>query len=305
MTMVCLPTSELLDAVRAPEGLDTQVWDGTGTPARAEEVRVVVAPYMSAPSFVDGLAATPAVELLQLQSAGYDGLVERLPAGVALANAAGVHDAATAELAVGLAIASLRGVPDMLRDQDAHRWPAKTFRPSLADRRVLLLGYGSVGAAIARRLAPFEVSLTAVAGGPRPGDGVVEHVHGVAELPRLLPDQEVVVVAVPLTERTRGLVDESFLRALPDGALLVNVARGPVVDTAAVLAQSGRLRFALDVTDPEPLPPDHPLWDLPDTIITPHVGGVASSMQPRIVRLVERQLTAYVRGEPWLNVVHP
>ena len=305
MAVACLPTRELLDAVCAPEGLHTQVWDGTGSPSRAEEVRVVVAPYMSAPSFVDALAATPGVELLQLQSAGYEGLVERLPPGVSLANAAGVHDAATAELAVGLAIGSLRGMADMLRAQDAHRWPAKIFRPSLADRRVLLLGYGSVGVAIARRLAPFEVSLTAVASRPRPGDDLVERVHGVEDLPRLLPDQEVVVVAVPLTGSTHGLVDEPFLRALPDGALLVNVARGPVVDTAAVLAQSGRLRFALDVTDPEPLPPDHPLWDVPDTIITPHVGGVASSMHPRIVRLVERQLTAYARGEPWLNVVHP
>ncbi len=304
MTVATLPSRALLDAVHPPEGVETVLWDGTASPERAEEVRVVVAPYMDSSRIAGALEATPRVELLQLQSAGFEGLVDLVPGGVAVANAAGVHDAATAELAVGLALASLRGLADLLAAQRRREWLPKEFRPSLADRRVLLLGYGSIGQAVARRLAPFEVGLTAVASRARPGDALVGGVHGVEELPELLPHHEVVVVIVPLSEATRGLVGESFLAAMPDGALLVNVARGGIVDTAALLAHAGRIHLALDVTDPEPLPPDHPLWSAPNTIITPHVGGVATAMHPRIVRLVERQLAAYARGGDWLNVVH-
>ncbi len=303
MTVLTLPSRELLDAVRTVDGVDAVLWDGSGVPERADEVRVVVAPYMNGARILDGLPHVPGVELVQLQSAGYEGVLDVLPDGVALANAAGVHDAATAELAVGLALASQRGLPDLLDAQSRHDWLPKTFRPSLADRRVLVVGYGSIGRAVAARMAPFEVELTAVASRARPGDGLVEQVHGVDDLSDLLPHQDVVVLVVPLTVATAGLVDAGFLAAMPDDALLVNVARGGIVDTDALLAEAGRLRFALDVTDPEPLPQEHPLWDAPGTIVTPHVGGVASAMHPRIVRLVERQVAAYAAGEPWLNVV--
>ena len=136
-------------------------------------------------------------------------------------------------------------------------------RPSLAGSRVLIVGYGSVGRAIARRFDAFEVTLTAVASRARAGDDLVDAVHGIDELPELLPDQDVVVVIVPLNDSTHRLVDEAFLEAMPDGSLLVNVARGPVADTDALVRHAGRLRIALDVTDPEPLPDGHPLWSAP------------------------------------------
>jgi phosphoglycerate dehydrogenase-like enzyme len=221
-----------------------------------------------------------------------------VPDGVTLCNARGVHDASTAELAVGLAVAAQRDFPAFVRAQDERRWD-KHDRPSLADRAVMILGYGSIGEALERRLDGFEVELIRVASRARDG------VHSVDQLPELLPRTDVVIVVVPLTDVTRGLVDADFLARLPDGALIVNVARGPVIDTAALLAelQSGRLRAALDVTDPEPLPPEHPLWQAPGAFITPHVGGATSAMRPRIRALVADQLRRYAAGEPMRNVV--
>jgi phosphoglycerate dehydrogenase-like enzyme len=130
-------------------------------------------------------------------------------------------------------------------------------------------------------------------------------VHGVSELPELLPAAEVVIVCVPLNDKTEGLVDEGFLGAMPDGALLVNVARGKVADTAAMTrhAKQGRLRFALDVTDPEPLPDSHALLNLPNVLVTPHIGGASSSMEPRMARLVHAQLTRLRQGQDATNVV--
>jgi phosphoglycerate dehydrogenase-like enzyme len=170
---------------------------------------------------------------------------------------------------------------------------------------VLVLGYGNIGRAVARRFLPFEVSVTAVASRPRAGDELVDTVHGIHELPDLAARADVLVVIVPLTDATRGLVDAGLLARLPDGALVVNVARGPVVDTDALLAEcaSGRLRAALDVTDPEPLPEDHPLWTTPGVLITPHVGGATEAMRPRSLALIRRQLVAMRDGEPLLNVV--
>jgi phosphoglycerate dehydrogenase-like enzyme len=130
-------------------------------------------------------------------------------------------------------------------------------------------------------------------------------VSGFGELPDLLPEADVVVLTVPYTAETRGMVDAAFLGAMKDGALLVNVARGPVVDTAALVAEtsSGRLRAALDVTDPEPLPPDHPLWALPNVLVSPHVGGNTSAFLPRARRLVLDQLRRHAAGEPLRNVI--
>jgi phosphoglycerate dehydrogenase-like enzyme len=154
-------------------------------------------------------------------------------------------------------------------------------------------------------LTPFEVEVTAVASKARAGDELVRSVHGVDELPALLPRHDVVVVIVPLSEQTTGLVDEAFLSAMPDGALLVNVARGAVVDTDALVrhATAGRIRAALDVTDPEPLPADHPLWGVPGVLITPHVGGASTAFMPRAARLLQEQLGAYAAGRPLRNLV--
>ena len=158
------------------------------------------------------------------------------------------------------------------------------------------MGFGSIGRAIARRLRGFECEVVAVARTAREVDGVP--VHPVDALPELLPDADVVILIVPLTSATRGMVDAAFLARMRDGALLVNVARGPVVDTDALLAEcaSGRLRAALDVTDPEPLPADHPLWRTDGVLISPHVGGNTTAFLPRARRLVAEQVQRHRAG---------
>ena len=249
----------------------------------------------------------PRLELVQLLTAGYDNVTPHLPRGVTLCSGGGIHDASTAELALTLILASIRGIPDFVRAQDRHHWIPTRIWPALADRRVLVVGYGKVGRAIAARLLPFETTVTAVASRARGGDELVETVHGIDELPALLPEQDVVVVITPLTDATAGLVDAGFLAAMKDGALLVNVARGKVADTDALLAEaaSGRLRVAVDVTDPEPLPADHPLWSTPNVLVSPHVGGASTAFRPRALALVRRQLAAYAEGRPLESVVSP
>jgi phosphoglycerate dehydrogenase-like enzyme len=246
------------------------------------------------------LAQLPDLRLVQTLTAGFEHAVPFLPPGVALANAPGVHDASTAELAVTLALAVLRGLPDFVHAQDQGRWRAdeEVRRRALADRRVLVVGYGGVGQAVARRMLAFETTVTGVASRARPAgpDGV--SVHGVDELADLLPHHDVVVIATPLNDATRGLVGTAFLASMPDGALLVNVARGGVVDTDALLAElrSGRLLAALDVTDPEPLPSGHPLWGAPGVLISPHAGGATSAFFPRAVALLHEQLQRLSTG---------
>jgi phosphoglycerate dehydrogenase-like enzyme len=244
--------------------------------------------------------------VVQLLSAGYETVLPALPAGVKLANAAGVHDASTAELAVTLALSSLRGIPDFVAAQGRSQWLPAQIRTSLADRKVLILGYGGIGVAIARRLRGFEVKLTAVASRARGGDELVASVHGVDELSALLPEHEVVIVIVPLSESTKGMVDRDFLASMRDGALLINVSRGKVVDTDALVeaAGTGRITAALDVTDPEPLPADHPLWHTPGVLISPHVGGVTSAFEPRAVELLREQIAAFVGERRLRNVVN-
>jgi phosphoglycerate dehydrogenase-like enzyme len=214
-----------------------------------------------------------------------------------------VHDTGTAEWVVTAILSVLRGFGPLARAQARREWAYDEVAPTdeLAGKRVLIVGAGSIGAAVQARLAPFEVTFTLVARTPRPADGV----HGVDELPALLPEADVVVLLVPLTEETRGLVDEKFLAAMPDGALLVNAARGPVARTPALVAElaSGRLRAALDVTDPEPLPADHPLWELPNVLLTPHVAGSVRGLLPRAYRLVGEQVRRFVAGEPLVNRV--
>lgn len=214
-----------------------------------------------------------------------------------------MHEASTAELALALILASLRGIPDFVRGQQQEEWRSG-FRPALADKSVLIVGYGSIGAAIEDRLVPFECARVArVARSSRTTER--GQVHAFTDLSGLLPDADVVVLSTPLTEDTRGMVDADFLAAMKDGALLVNVARGGVVDTKALLAEleSGRLHAALDVTDPEPLPAGHPLWHAPGCLISPHAGGPTSAFMPRAKRLLASQLTRFVAGEQLDNVV--
>ena len=294
-----IASRSLAEAVGPVEGVEVVVWKGEDPPP-AGDVDLWVPHYSITPEVVDQGHRLPGLRVVQLQSAGYDGVLERLPDGVTLCNASGVHDDATAEHAVGLTLASLRGIPEAVRQHGTwHRMPGR--RP-LADARVMVLGYGSIGRALTERLLPMKVQVTAVASRER-DDDLVGRVRAVADLPALLPEQDVVVVLVPLSEATRGLLGAEELALLPDSALVVNVARGPVLDTDAVLREAGRLRFALDVTDPEPLPDGHPLWQAPEVLITPHMAGGTSAMVPRMAALVRDQLGRLLAGDPVVNVV--
>lgn len=304
MSVISLPDQQWIDLVGPVGGVEMVAWDLVDPPPRRDEIAFVVPPYMVASPF-ERLGLLPALQVVQLLTAGYETVVPHLPPGVRLANAGGVHDASTAELAVTLALSSLRGIPDFVVAQASSQWLPAQIRPALADRKVLILGYGGVGVAIARRLSGFEVILTAVASRPRAGDELVARVHGVDELPALLPEHDVVIVIVPLSPATTGLVDREFLSSMREGALLVNVSRGKVVDTGALVeaAGSGRVRAALDVSDPEPLPPDHPLWTTPGVLISPHVGGMTTAFAPRAVSLLRDQIAAFVGERPLRHVV--
>lgn len=297
---VSLPDQELMDALEPMDGVDFVFWD-LKSPAPEGHLDVLVPGYMGAAETMTALRGVD-VGLIQSQSIGYDGVSEVLPDGCVFANAASVHETSTAELAVGMIIASQRGLPDFVRNQAKGAWD-NTMRPSLADRKVLLVGYGGVGKAIEARLAPFETVVTRMASRERLDSAGT--IYGISSLLEQLPLHEIVVVSVPLSEATAQLVNKEFLAAMPDDALLVNVARGQVADTEALLAEtsSGRLRIALDVTDPEPLPADHPLWTAPGVLISPHVGGASTAMFPRMVALIRRQIGLLQAGKDPVNVV--
>ena len=245
--------------------------------------------------FLEGL---PRLQLVQLLSAGAEWFVDRLPEGVLLCNARGAHTPSTAEWAVTATLAAQRGIPYFVREQGAGRWSSATFS-SLVGARVLVVGAGDIGTTIGRMLAGFDVELTYVARTARDG------VRSTAELPQLLPHADVVILIVPVTPETTGMVDARFLAAMADGALLVNAARGVVVDTDALLAEltAGRLRAALDVTDPEPLPAGHPLWSAPGLLLTPHVAGAVPETNARAAAAVTDQLARVLAGEPLVNLV--
>jgi phosphoglycerate dehydrogenase-like enzyme len=287
-----------------PDGLvvDGFLADGTW-PDSIADVELLVAPYMfPAPKVMERVGEMASLKAVQLLSAGYDNFLPFLPEGVQLCNAAGVHDASTAELAVALALASTRHLDLYARNMPSGSW-INDFTTSLADRHVLIIGYGRIGAAIEQRLAGFEVgSITRVARRARTGDVPV---HPIEELHSLLPRAEVVFVITPLTPSTEHLIGAAELALLPDGALVVNTARGKVVDTEALLAETrtGRIRAALDVTDPEPLPGDHELWRTPGVLISPHVGGQSTAFWPRMEAMVRGQLARFAAGEPLRNVV--
>ena len=285
-----------------PAGVGVEVCEDAGAPpSDPADVVFWVPPF--GPRTSGLVPRMTSLEAVQLLSAGADNWVGRLPAGTQLCDARGVHDAPVAEWVVGACVGMLRRFPDYARAQERAEWTSEGLTPAreLTGARVLIVGAGSIGAAIERHLAPFDVRVTRVARTARPA----EQVHAANDLPALLPEADVVVLVVPLTEQTRGLVDAAFLAAMPDGALLVNAARGPVVDTAALLTElsGGRISAALDVTDPEPLPAGHPLWRLPNVFITPHIGGAVQGLLPRAYELAGRQLRRFVAGEELVNRV--
>ncbi|MER7797428.1 2-hydroxyacid dehydrogenase [Microbacterium sp. NPDC096154] len=302
--VLSVPTAELAEDVRGliDPNLPIEIveWDGSA-PAPRERLDIVVPPYMKQGQTLAALADVPH-RLVQGQAIGYDGVAERLPAGTVYANAASVHETATAELTLALMLTAQREIDRMVRNQDRGVW--ESFESTgLADKRVVMLGFGGVAKAIADRLLPFEVELVPVASSARKEDGI--DVHAIDELPELLPTADILVIVLPGGPETRHLVDDAALSALPDGALVVNVGRGPIVDTDALVdhVRRGRLRVASDVFDPEPLPEDHPLWSLPGVVIAPHVGGRSAAMRPRIAKLVATQAERMARGEDPINVV--
>lgn len=299
--VVSTPGNALREMVGdVPDGVEMIRWDMDG-PAPVGHIDIAVGPYMGGPQPL-ALLASATTQLVQSQSIGYDGVRTFLPADRVFANAASVHEASTAELAMALILASQRGIPDFVRASAKATWSPARYA-SLADRRVLIVGYGGIGVALERRLDGFETSITRVARTARDTDN--RHIHGFDELPTLLRDAEIVVLSVPLNDETTHMVDAAFLAALPDGALVVNVARGPVIDTDALLAEArtGRLRFGLDVTDPEPLPEGHELFSLENVLVSPHVGGASTAMLPRMAALLRRQIDHALAGEPFENVV--
>jgi phosphoglycerate dehydrogenase-like enzyme len=261
----------------------------------------VVLPYEgSTISISEAISRLPNVKVLQTLTAGFDNVQPHVPAGVTLCNAAGVHDDATSELAVLLALSALRDMPRSFRAQQEHHWETY-FARSLADKNVLLIGYGNVGKAAEKRLLAFGCTVTPVARTAR------DHVHSIAELPNLIPLADVVMLIVPNNPGTVKLVDAKFLASMKDNAVLVNVARGVVVDTDALVAElkSGRISAALDVTDPEPLPAAHVLWELPNVIITSHNGGEGDVFWDRARARIHSQFDLWFAGQPLECVIAP
>jgi phosphoglycerate dehydrogenase-like enzyme len=299
--LVSVPTKEFIAALGVDtSGVELIEWDMSGPPP-VDSIDIAVPPYMGARERLANLEGVN-VRLVQGLTAGYDGVAEVLPKNMVFANAASVHETATSEMTLALILASQRGIPDFVRAAEKGHW-APSWRDGLADRTVLLVGYGGVGKAIEAKLLAFEATVVRVARTERTDDAGT--IHAFTELPTLLPSADIVVVVVPLTVETTHLVNDAFLSSMHDGALLVNVARGPVADTAALLAhaQSGRLRLALDVTDPEPLPEGHPLFALDNVLVSPHVGGATSAALPRMARLLQRQIARMQNGDEPLNIV--
>ncbi len=300
MIRIWLPEPGWVEAMSGlPEGVAADVWTGgEQLPDSADQVEFVVLPFGVPESRLPVLAKLPRLRVIQLMSAGAERMLPYVPAGVTLCNARGAHDPAVAEWIVAVILAELRHLPEFVTAQQAGTWHAIPSEP-LAGQTVLIVGYGSIGEATEHLLAPFGVRVERVARHARPG------VSSLDDLPALLPRADIVILLVPVTPATTRLADARFLGRMHDHALLVNAARGSIVDTAALLAElnSGRLRAALDVTDPEPLPAGHPLWSAPNLLLTPHVAGASTDAIPRVQAIAAAQLARYAAGEPLANVV--
>jgi phosphoglycerate dehydrogenase-like enzyme len=298
--VIWVPTEPVAQALAGLDGVTVEVLapDGTALPASAAEVEFYVPPFFPPTEAVLAMAQMPRLKVVQTLTAGFDRVRPHVPVGALLCNARGVHDASTAEWVVGVAVAALRQFPYFATEQAAGRWSYR-FTDSLAGKTVLIVGYGSIGQAVDRRLAGFDVDVLRVARSARDG------VRAASDLPALLPLADVVILLAPVTPDTIGMVDAAFLAAMKDGALLINAARGVLVVTDALVAEvsSGRLSAAMDVTDPEPLPPGHPLWSLPNVLITPHIGASTPYSGMMAASFVRTQAERYLTGQPLANMI--
>ncbi|MEJ3655607.1 2-hydroxyacid dehydrogenase [Actinomycetes bacterium KLBMP 9759] len=294
---VLVPHEEGMAAFAGIEGVTAIRYDAEAElPPEAVDATVLIPPFLT--TAVEIAHQMPKLQLVQLLTAGAEAWIGKLPESVALCDCRGAHGGATAEWVVTMLLAVYRHIPQFVRAQDGERWEYHRTE-ELAGKRVLIVGAGDVAEQTVRRLTPFDVTTTLVGRRARAG------VHGIDEVRDLLPHHDACVVVVPLTDETRCLVDAAFLAAMPDGSVLVNGARGPVADTDALVAElaSGRLRAALDVTEPEPIPPGHPLWNVPGLLLTPHVGASVPGGMRRAFAVAAQQVAAFARGEEPSNLV--
>ena len=294
---VLVPWPHLVEQLRSVPHVEPVLWNINESEAPAAELVITERPVN--PVHRSRINRVPGLKHVHLLSLGYEWAVEHLPRHVSLSNSRGAVEDATAEHALLLILASLRRFPEVHAQQAAHHWQ-RTWSGSLDGANVVLLGAGGVGTQIAERIKPFRPArLDIVARTKRDG------VYGIDEVATLLPHADVVIIALPHTSQTQHLVDAEFLGRMKDGALLVNVGRGALVHTEALLAElrSGRLRAALDVTDPEPLPAEHDLWSAPNCIITPHMAGDTQQFMTRVSALAVAQATAMAASEPLAHVM--
>ena len=297
MTITVLVPDEPGEAALAGiEGLEVVRYDSVDVlPERAE---VLVPGFLveSDPEAV--VSRLPRLKLIQLLTAGAENWIGRVPAHVTLSTARGAHGGSTAEWALAALLAVYRDLIQFERERVTRMWDRRPTE-TLIDKKVLVIGAGDLGTQLKRRLDACDARTTLV------GFRAREGVHGIDEAPSLLGEHDAVVVMVPLTPTTTGMVDATFLSSMRDGAVLVNAARGKVVDTSALVAElaSGRLRAALDVTEPEPPPADHPLWTVPNLLLTPHVAASVEGYQSRAYAVVAAEIARFAAGEPLQNVV--
>ena len=288
-------------------------WDDLNVPSSFKRLSPVTTPIETSdlskitfyvPTYMGGRPALeltkkmPNLKVLQMPNAGYDDAMEFVREGMTLCNGRSIHDDSTAELAVGLTIASLRGFPDFVRNQDKSSW-VHVKNKSINDRRIGIIGFGSIGSTIAKMLSGFSVEIMPFTQSGR------DNTTAISDLDKHLPTLDVVILILPLTAESKHLFNSERLSLMKDGALLVNVARGPIVDTDALVKElnSGRITAAVDVTDPEPLPSDHPLWRAKGVLISPHVGGNTTAFEKRARKLIESQLNLLAEGKPLNNVI--
>jgi len=298
---VLLPWQDIVDRLRLP-GIEPILWHIDEDPNDAPEADVLVTERPSNPELRSRVSRIKGLKHVHLLSIGYEWVLEHLPEQVSLTNSKGAVEDATAEHCLTLVLASLRQLPQVGKQQRERQW-TRTWTGSLHGSKVVLLGAGGVGSEIRSRLVPFKpAELSSFARTER----VHEQGHPIYSLDRLwdfLPTADVVIVALPHTPETEQLIDAEFLSAMKDGSLLVNVGRGPILNTDALLPelQAGRLHAALDVTDPEPLPANHALWSAPNCIITPHMAGDTGQFISLVSELAVNQVIAFAHGGKLAN----
>lgn len=299
--VVCLPDlPERAHMGELPANVDVRLVSPEPAPIPdLAAVDLIVPTWRIRKPLLAALAEPPGrLRVIQTLSAGVDWLAGRVPEHVIVCNARGVYDGPLAEWVVGAILAMQRGLVQARDAQSRHEW-SDIEPPELAGRRVVILGFGSIGSAIGDRLRPFGVELIGVARTARPG------VRGLEDLDDVLRTAEVLVDILPLTAETVGLLDARRLGLLPDGALLVNAGRGRTIESDALVEElrAGRLRAALDVHEVEPLPAEHPLWDLPNVLVSPHMSGESPATTKRAFELAGDQVRRFARGEPLINEV--